>query len=393
MSIVWTSDKALADSCRHALGEEVAVVTGAARASRLLDEQPSHFLVVIGADVNLDDACAFAASERVARPEVGVILLRNRLEVASLSGALRSGIREVVQAEDMAQLADAARRSRKLTGRLVGGQSADGVRAGKVVMVFSAKGGVGKTTLATNVAAYLASMHVRTLIVDLDLMFGDVPISLQLVPHGSIGDLVAMGGHLDAKGLSGVVTTHEPSGLHVLAAPADPAEAERIPPGLVSEVLEVARTCYDYIVVDTPPQFSEQVLAAFDTSDVALLVATLDIPAIKNLRVAMATLDALGADPQTLRVVLNRSDVKAGLSATDVETALGVEIVASIPQHVAVPASVNRGDAIVLSDPRSPVSLAIREVADSEIRRRFGEQVQNGVKRGFGGLSALRSRR
>ena len=124
-------------------------------------------------------------------------------------------------------------------------------------------------------------------------------------------------------------------------------------------------------------------LAAFDLSDLTLLVATLDIPAVKNLRIAINTLDTLGAPAESRSIVLNRSDAKVGLTAGDVELALKAPISVSVPNSLSVPASVNRGVPIVLDEPRGLVAMSIREVADREIRQRFGEELQNGVKRGF----------
>lgn len=388
MTILWDQDPAAADAYRFALGNDIRQLQAGARVSRLLDEDPTQTLVVIGPDIPLEAACELAERERVDRPELGVLLLRHRLEVTTLSQALRSGVREVVQADDQPALADAVRRSAALTVQLSGQHTAHGHREGKVVTVFSAKGGVGKTTMSTNVAAYLASTGARTLLVDLDLMFGDVAISLQLPSHRSVSDLVAMSGHLDAQGLQSVVTAHEGSGLHVVAAPADPGDADRVPAPVVTELLRLARSHYDYVVVDTPPAFTEHVLAAFDVSDLTLLIATLDIPAVKNLRIAVNTLDTLGASKETRRVVLNRSDAKVGLSAGDVEAALKLPIAASVPNSVAVPASINRGVPIVLDDPRNPVSLALRELADREIRQHHAEpaaQVATArAKRSFG---------
>ncbi|MDN5795021.1 MAG: AAA family ATPase [Intrasporangium sp.] len=390
MTIIWDHDPEAAETYRIALGGDVVQLQAGPRVSRALEQDASHDLVVIGPDIPLDDACEVAERARVDHPALGVILLRHRLEVGALAQALRSGVREVVQADDQRALADAVRRSAALTVQLSGHLPGSGGAEGKVITVFSAKGGVGKTTLSTNLAAYLASTGATTLLVDLDLMFGDVAISLQLQPHSSIHDLVAMRGHLDAQGLESVVTVHEDSGLHVLAAPADPSDADRVPSEVVLELLRVARSTYTYIVVDTPPSFTEHVLAAFDVSDLNLLIATLDIPAVKNLRVAINTLDALGAAREARRVVLNRADTKVGLSANDVETALKQQIAASVPNSLTVPASVNRGVPIVLHEPRGPVALAIRELGDHEIRQRFGEVLPNGTKRSFSLLRSIR---
>ena len=274
--------------------ERPCTSTSGPRVSRALEEDPRTRSSSSGPTSTSSSACELAEQERIARPELGVILLRHRLDVTALAQALRSGVREVVPADDQNAIADAIRRSNALTAQLVGHGASTGGREGKVITVFSAKGGVGKTTISTNLATYLASTGARTVLIDLDLMFGDVAISLQLQPPGSVRDLVAMSGHLDEQGVQSVVMRHEPSGLDVIAAPPDPADAERVPSHVIIELLRVARASYDYVIVDTPPSFTEHVLAAFDVSDLTVLVATLDIPAVKNLRIAINTLDTLG---------------------------------------------------------------------------------------------------
>jgi pilus assembly protein CpaE len=136
----------------------------------------------------------------------------------------------------------------------------------------------------------------------------------------------------------------------------------------VSELIRVAKRYYDFVVVDTPPAFTEHVLAAFDNSDLLVLIATLDIPAVKNLRLTLDTLDLLGNPKDSRIVVLNRSDAKVGLKAEDVVSAIRQEIAVMVPSSAAVPASVNRGVPIVLDEPRHAVSLAIKELADSHLR-------------------------
>ena len=277
-------------------------------------------------------------------------------------------MREVVSADDHTAIAEALRRSRDLTSRLIGHASGGTVREGRVVTVFSAKGGVGKTTLSTNTAVHLAHSGLKTLLVDLDLSFGDVAISLQLVPAQSVFDAVSMSGNLDDQALASIVVTHEESGLHVLCAPNDPGDADRIPVPTITEILKVARRSYDYVIVDTPPSFTEHVLAAVDLSDSLILIATLDIPAVKNLRVAIDTLDMIGSPKDSRIIVLNRADAKVGLRAEDVEAAIKAPIAVNIPNSLTVPASVNRGVAIVLDEPKAPVATSIKELVDSYIR-------------------------
>jgi pilus assembly protein CpaE len=244
-----------------------------------------------------------------------------------------------------------------------------------VVTVFSAKGGCGKTTVSTNTAAELASAGAKVLLVDLDLAFGDVAISLGLMPERTIADLVAMGGHLDADGLATAITAHD-SGLDVLCAPSHPGDADRIPASFVAEVLRVAKRTYDVVVIDTPPAFTEHVLTSFDACDVSILLATLDIPAVKNLRLALDTLDLLGHPKDNRLLVLNRADAKVGLSVDDVTTALHHELAQEIPDNRAVTAATNRGVPVVLHEPKNPVSLAIKTLVRESLRPAIGMAVE-----------------
>jgi pilus assembly protein CpaE len=368
MTILWDSDPAAAQTYRFAVSDHLEVAEVAQTVTRSLANNLQELLVIVGPDVDLQAASSLAEQVRGERPEVSVILLRRRLDVAVLGQALRAGFREVVASDDLTSLSSACQRSLEISHHLVGISGGGGapVVDGKVVIIFNAKGGCGKTTISTNLGAYVASTGARVLLVDLDLAFGDVAISLQLRPAASANDLVAMTGHIDAQGLASVVTKHE-SGLDTVCAPNHPREADGIPGATVGEMLRVARRMYDYIIVDTPPAFSEHVLVALDMCDLLVLIATLDIPAVKNLRLTLETLDQLGHPRDGRVVMLNRSDAKVGLNTEDVVGAIKVPIAASVPSSSHVPASVNRGVPIVLDEPKHPVSIALRTFADKYI--------------------------
>jgi pilus assembly protein CpaE len=184
-----------------------------------------------------------------------------------------------------------------------------------------------------------------------------------------------MAGHIDEQGLASAVTHHS-SGLDAAAAPSDPSDADRIPGSTIAELLRVARSAYDFVVIDTPPAFTEHVLAAFDNSDTLLLIATLDIPAVKNLRLSLDTLDLLGTPKESRLVVLNRSDAKVGLRAEDVVTAIRHDIACMVPTSAHVPASVNKGVPIILDEPRHAVSQALKELTDNFLRPSGGADPQ-----------------
>jgi len=238
---------------------------------------------------------------------------------------------------------------------------------GQIVTVFAAKGGCGKTTFAINLAVALARQTGRRVcIVDLDLAFGDVAISVQLDPARTIVDALPMAGHLDSTGAASLLTRYQPN-LEILLAPTTPGDAEKIPPALIGELLVVLRTIFDYVVVDTPAQFSEHVLTAMDNSAHHVLLTTPDVPALKNLRITLDMLDLLSYPREIRSVVLNRADSKVGLSMEDVERVVRCPIAAHIPSSREVPISINKGTPLTLANASHPVSQAIARFAQRRL--------------------------
>lgn len=349
------------------IGGDVNVVESLEAAERMLAGDAGEVLVVIGPDVDLVGGLAFVSAVRLRRPAVGVVLIRAQVDVAMLTRALQAGVREVVQSGALTELAQACERSRVLSRSVTGAPAEPRGRQGQVITVFSAKGGCGKTTLAINLACALAQGGAnRVCLVDLDLAFGDVAINLQLDPSRTIVDAVPMAGRLDQTGATSVLTPYQP-GLDVLLAPVSPGDAEKIPPALVSELLEVLRTMADYVVVDTPSQFSEHVLNAMDVSQHHVLLTTPDVPALKNLRLTLDMLDLLSYPREMRSVVLNRSDSKVGLTAEDVERVVRSPIAGYVPSSREVPISINKGTPVFFANPHHPVSQSIDRFARSRV--------------------------
>lgn len=349
----------------HSIGGEVRVADTLGAAAKLLDGEPNETLVVIGPRVAIGDALAFSAALRLARPAVGVILARREVDMALLTKALQSGVREVVPVEDRAALTAACRRSFEVSRRMLTPPVEDESAPGQVVTVFAAKGGCGKTTLAINLGVALAR-QASVCVVDLDLAFGDVAISVQRDPVRTMVDALPMAGHLDVTGTSSLLTSYQP-GLDLLLAPVTPGDGEKIPPTVVGELLAVLRTMFEFVVVDTPAQFSEHVLTAMDVSGQLVLLTTPDVPALKNLRVTLDMLDLLSYPRQIRSVVVNRSDSKVGLSLERVERVVRSPISAYIPSSRAVPISINKGTPITLDAPGHPVSQAIFRFAQERL--------------------------
>ncbi|HEX7745447.1 MAG TPA: P-loop NTPase [Micromonosporaceae bacterium] len=364
MTILFEPNRQWSAHLASLLGVGVHTASRLEDVERLLGDLQTEPLVLFGPSTEARLALDFAARQRLAHPALGVLLLREQLDVETMGQALRAGVRDVVNARDVAAVQAACARSLEVSRQLLGTVAPVQQKAeARVVTVFSAKGGCGKSTMATNLAVALAEGGQRRVcLVDLDLAFGDVGIMLQLAPERGIADAVNARERIDETLVRALLTPYAP-GVDVLLAPVGPTEAERIGRDLVAQVLAAIRTMVDYVVVDTPAHFTDGVLAALDVSESQVLVATPDIPALKNLRIAMDMLDLLGLHKESRVVVLNRSDARVGLTGADVDRVLQTPTAAHIPSSRDVPAAINRGVPIVLDKPNHPVSKAIREVA------------------------------
>jgi pilus assembly protein CpaE len=326
---------------------------------------------LIGSGLDDEAALGLAARLQQAAPEVAVVLLRERESGQMLRSALRFGVRDVLGASSdadtvRASTARAIELATTLRGRLAAatggeGPGASSDRPGEIITVFSAKGGCGKTFLATNLAVALAATGSEVALVDLDLHFGDVAIVLQLFPTRTIQDAAREHG-LDAGTLRSYLTPH-PAGVWALAAPTEPPVADTVSASAVSTILKLLRSSFAHVVVDTPAAITDQVLAAFDESDAIALLATLDVPSIKNLKLTMQTMERLRYPTSRIRVVVNRADSRVGLRLPDVEKILGTSVDLTIPSSRSVPISVNKGNPVLLEEPRGNVAEAIRRLA------------------------------
>lgn len=366
MTILLETDPLSIATLQGVVGTDAQVVGDAVAVTRLLSDDPAHCVVVVGPSPELHAALDLAAAERVERPYVGVVLVRRRVDTTVLKDAMRAGVREVVKLDDVDGLSQACDEAERVAMHLRGSAGAtpqpeQSERLGQLVTVFSAKGGCGKTTVATNLAVTMAKAGKTVCLVDLDLAFGDVAISLQLFPTHTIADAVALR-RLDATALRALATRHG-SGLDALLAPVEPGAAETVSAALVTDLLSTLKRTYDVVVADTPAALSDHALAAFDVTDQFVLLATLDVPAVKNLKLTLEMLELLGYPRDRWRVVLNRADSKVGLSVDDVQKMLNIPIQVQIPSSRAVPASINRGTPIVLDAPGHPVSEAISRIA------------------------------
>lgn len=320
------------------------------------------YAVVLGPTLPLVEALASADQVRSGHPATSVVLVRHDLSPDLFAQALEHGIAAVVAADDHVGLGSAINRARQTWEAIHGPAVRESGREGRVLTVFSPKGGVGKTTMAVNLGLALVEQRAAVCLVDLDLAFGDVAITLQLIPDHTIVEAADAEEHLDFAMLHSLLTKHS-SSLMILAAPTHPEGREHISAALVRRVIATLRSNFDYVIIDTPPGFDDQVLGALDETDEVIVIATLDVPTIKNTKVALETLDLLGLLRDSRHLVLNRADDEVGLSRSNVEDILGMKVSTSLPSAIAVASATNHGQPIVRSKPEHPVSKAITGLA------------------------------
>lgn len=364
MAILVERDRSLVSTFKSVLGEGTTTVASVEQVHHHLEEEKSEYAVVLGPTVDSAAAATLADEMRITRPSLSVILVRRRIDTTVLTDALHAGIREVVEDRDLSGLGAAVHRAFGLWQAMTASSDQPvHVRRGQVVTVFGTKGGVGKSTLATNLSAAMAEGgRVKVCLVDLDIHSGDVAIMLQLSPTSTLADAGTLEHGLDPASIESLMTRHS-DGLAVLAAPIQPHAADQLSAETVGRVLQLLVTMYDVVVIDTAGRFDDFALQAFDHSDTVLLMGTLDMPALKGLKLAVETFDLLNLPRAKWRLVLNRADSKVGLSTDEVEKTLKVKITTAIPSSREVPACINRGEVIVRAQPRHPVSHSVRHLA------------------------------
>lgn len=351
-------------------------------------------VVVLGPSCANEDVLAITERVMAQYPMLASILVVEELTTTLLQQALRAGVRDVLALNgeadalalavqrlavtlDQAPRAAAAAVAVAEPGVQGDAQAAEPLEVvnGQVLTVFSTKGGAGKSVLSTSLAVALAQRSDKPVcLVDADLQFGDVAVMLKLTPHHTIVDAVSVLDRMDAPLLESLLVTHEPSGLRVMPAPLEPAFADQVGAAEMVAIVEMLRTFCSYVIVDTPAYFNDVVLGLVEVSDKVMLVAGMDIPNIKNVKIGLQTLRLLNTPMEKLLLVLNRSDSKVKLDIGEVERTLQINADCLIPSDVVVPQSVNKGEPVVTHSPKSGVSKAIQNLADQFLPREEGRR-------------------
>src|SRR5512142_2577993 len=336
---------------------------------------------VVLMDINMPDLDGISATEAIREksPHTQVVILsvqgdQNYMRRAMLAGArdfltkppmgdeLVSAVR---RGGEMARLERNKNKQPRVVGPVPGGRvplagNAMALLEGKVITVYSPKGGTGCTTLAVNLAIALHNEDTRVVIVDANLQFGDVAMFFNEQGKNTILDIAPRVDDLDPETIEEIMIKHEASGIHILAAPQRPEQAEKLTTAQFTAVVNYLRQMYSYVVVDTSSILTDIILAAVDLSDAIVLVTTQDIPAIKNARLFLDLLQTMGVDRDHIVFVMNKFDKRIGITPERIGDNLKQKISAVIPldERVVIPA-VNRGVPFMLDNKTQPVARGI----------------------------------
>jgi pilus assembly protein CpaE len=322
-------------------------------------------VLLVGPHAPAPEVLTLAARLDVQSPGIAVVLMAEP-SPQMWQAAMRAGIRDLLDpASDVLEIRAAVERA---------GQAAAGRRrvlrppaeteryAGRVITIASPKGGVGKTTVSTNLAIGLtASAPQSTVLVDLDVQFGDCASALGLVPEYTLPDAVRGPASEDTMVLKTFLTQH-PSGLYAVCGAESPAAGDTVTGEDVTRLLASLAREFRYVVVDTAPGLSEQTLAALDRASDVVMLSSMDVPGVRGLRKELDVLRELAMIPAGRHVVMNFADPKGGLSVRDVETTIGTGVDVVLPRSKHVPASTNRGVPILASHKRDPMAKEMKRL-------------------------------
>ncbi|HLA09820.1 MAG TPA: AAA family ATPase [Pyrinomonadaceae bacterium] len=346
---------------RTALSTEsrVSLLAGGNDAEQLQEEiirlKPSAAIIVLG-DTPIT-AIHFIERLRVQVPSTAIISAAHNASPDLILQSLRAGAREFlrlpISPEELKTVLD------RVT-EFCATQVEAPKKKGRMVAVFSSKGGCGTSFIATNLAASTAA---RTILVDLNLQAGDLPLFLGVDPKYSFADMAENKSRLDDSLIASLVTPCT-ANLSLLAAPKEADSADEIEPEHVFEVLQKLRESYDYVVLDPQHTFDSKTLAALDQADEIVLVLTLDIPAIRSTQRALEIFDRLGYPRQKIRIIVNRWSKQIDLDLRQVEKFLGEQVIGFVPSDYQVAVtSINLGQPLVQSEPNSKIAQEIKRIA------------------------------
>ncbi len=354
------------------IGESVG---GALALDKIENTSPDVIIMAIGEG----DTDVLNLAERIIfhRPRTFVILVAEHLDVEILQSAMKAGCHNIIEtpktSKEMNEYIKSVYNNENLKLKSIA-QKDNLVWSSTVITVFGAKGGLGKSTIAANLAVGLAQNRKKVALVDLDLQFGDLHIFMDLEPKETITELVQDSSSPSIDSIRSYMTVHS-SGVHVLCAPRSPEYAELISAERITSLLSLLRSYYDYVVIDTAPSFSDVNVTALESSSFIFFVAGLDISILKNSKLSIALLESLQLKDK-VRVIVNRAVDMNSISLNDVQKITGYNIWAKVPSDykVAVTA-LNRGVPVVIGARNSKLAQAITDMVNSLLSGKINDNL------------------
>jgi len=323
-------------------------------------------------------------------PDMPIVVFSTEANIRLMRQSMVSGasdyLQEPLTPEDIEASIMKVLERKEREGMRRRGELAEPVAQGTIITVFGAKGGIGKTTIASNLAVALTTeAHQTVVLVDMDTRFGDVAITMDIPVERSIADLARNLDNVDRASLRDYLVEHE-SGVRILPAPTRPSDWRNLSAQHIRDVVDILAQTHDFVILDTPGTFNEIVAAAIEVGTMILLITTLDMASIKDTVLALEMLhERFGNDEERIKVVLNRAGMDTGVREKDVERTLDSTIWWRIPQDNEVMKAAQLGKPIVMSRPNSKVSTEIREMA----RALAGIRNKAKNKKSGGGIASL----
>ena len=326
-------------------------------------------ILVVACEEFSEQVAQYVAQASEHRPQRPVVVLAPASTNGYVADAFGHGADDIVTLPGSDDLSSAAEMApgvvfslEKAVARKRGAKVVVERGLGEMICVLGLKGGSGKTLTTANLAVALADLGKKVAVVDLDLQFGDIGLALGVSPERTLYDLARSGGSLDTEKVTDFMAVHS-SGVHALLAPTRPDQAGLITSEFVRDVLRVLREMSDFVIVDTPPGFTPEVITAVDDCTAVCMVAMLDSLSLKNTKLGFETLALMDYPDDKVRLVLNRADSKVGIAAEDVVAIMGRAPSILVPSDRNVTRSINEGEPITVSSRRSDAARAFHALA------------------------------
>ena len=343
----------------------------------LILKEGKPVIVILGPDLNFEDIERVIHSNEYSLRFVMVIALVSLVTGNLLKRALKLGISDILQFPfESDDFKEAIAKITKIMGQYASFTEENKVYSEnrlklscKNIMVFSTKGGSGKSFIATSLAINLLKKSKKEVaLFDLHYDTGDASLILNIYPKHTIFDLTMVKEDLSLEFLKDFLTVH-PSGIKVLSAPMDPSQAESVNLGTSVKIFYMLNKVFDYVVMDSPSRFSEEVLAILKQLDCLCMVSSMDVASIKNLKVSLKLLKQLKFPDHKIITIMNRAYSKVGLDLNEIESAISRKIDVFIPSSITVPIAMNKGKSVVELYPKSAVAGSINKLTSIILKK------------------------